>query len=97
MSRTGLARCSSSAWSPRGRILRAGDLEGLGTRAVRFVTGSGCCLDMAGVELGGRGDSVVGGGDDVVGEVDQSSPGWLWQRDQLTGRELAGVVQVTPS
>src|SRR5215212_8771057 len=91
LSRTGLARCSSSAWSPRGRIVRAGDLEGLGgTPALRFLTGSGCCLNMAGVELGGCGDSVVGGGDDVVGQVDQSSPGWLWQRDQLIGRELAG-------
>ncbi len=58
--------------------MRARDLEGLGgTPAVRFVTGSVCSLDMAGVELSGRGDSVVGGGDDIVGEVDQSSPGWL--------------------
>jgi hypothetical protein len=31
--------------------------------------------------LSGCGDSVVGGGDDIVGEIDQSSPGWLWQRD----------------
>src|SRR5215203_6459829 len=90
MSRTGLAQCSSSAWSPWSRIVRARDLEGLsGTPAVRFVTGSVCSLDIAGVELGGRGDSVVGGGDDIVGEVDQSSPGWLWQRDQLIGRDLA--------
>ena len=44
---------------------------------------------VAGVELSGCGDSVVGGGDDVVGEVDQSAPGWLWQRDQLIGRDLA--------
>jgi len=49
------------------------------------------------VELSGRGDSPVGGGDDVVGEVDQSSPGWLGQRDQLIGGDLAAVVQVTPS
>src|SRR5215213_4461357 len=90
MSRTGLARCSSSAWSPRGRIVRARDLEGLsGTPAVRFVTGSVCSLDIAGVELSGCGDSVVGRGDDIVGEVDQSSPGRLWQRDQLIGRNLA--------
>jgi hypothetical protein len=68
----------------------ARDLMGLdGTLAVGFMARSGCCLDMAGVELGGRGDSVVGGGDDVVGEVDQSSPGWLWQRDQLIGGDLA--------
>jgi hypothetical protein len=43
----------------------------------------------AGVELSGCGDSVVGGGDDIVGEVDQSSPGRLWQRNQLIGRDLA--------
>ena len=42
------------------------------------------------MELGGRGDSVVCGGDDIVGEVDPSSAGWLWQRDQLIGRDLAG-------
>ena len=35
------------------------------------------------------GDGVVGGGDDIIGEVDQSAPGWLWQRDQLIGRDLA--------
>ena len=70
--------------------MRAGDLEGLGgTPAVRFVTGAVCSLDIAGMELSGRGDSVVGGGDDIVGEVDQSSPGWLGQRDQLIGRDLA--------
>src|SRR5215217_2428134 len=46
--------------------------------------------DIAGTELGSRGDSVVGGGDDIVGEVDQSSPGWLCQRGQLVGRDLAG-------
>jgi hypothetical protein len=69
--------------------MRARYLEGFGgTPAVRFVTGS-VCLDIAGMELSGRGDSVVGGGDDVVGEVDQSAPGWLWQRDQLIGRDLA--------
>ncbi len=37
---------------------------------------------IAGVELSGRGDSLVGGGDDIVGEVDQSPPSWLRQRDQ---------------
>jgi hypothetical protein len=69
--------------------VRARDLEGLGgTSAVRFVTGSVCSLDIAGVELSGRGDSVVGGGDDIVGEVDQSSPGWLWQGDQSISRDL---------
>jgi hypothetical protein len=70
--------------------VRARDLERLGgTPALRLVIGSVCCLDIAGVELSGRGDSVVGGGDDIGGEVDQSSPGWLWQRDQLIGRDLA--------
>jgi hypothetical protein len=70
--------------------MRAGDLEGLGgTPALRFMTGSVWPLDIAGTELGARGDSVVGGGDDIVGQVDQSSPGWLWQRDQLIGRDLA--------
>jgi hypothetical protein len=39
--------------------------------------------------LSGRGDSLVGGGDDIVGEVDQSTPGRLGQRDQLIGRDLA--------
>ena len=53
--------------------------------------GSVCSLDMAGVELSGRGDSLVGGGDDIVGEVDQSAPSWLRQRDQLIGRDLAGA------
>jgi hypothetical protein len=38
--------------------------------------------------LSGCGDSVVGGGYDVVGEVDQSSAGWFWQRDQLIGRDV---------
>ena len=62
--------------------MRARDLEGLsGTPAVRFVTGAVSARDIAGMELSGRGDSVVGGGDDIVGEIDQSSPGWLWQRD----------------
>src|SRR5215207_9662981 len=70
--------------------MRARDLEGLsGKPAVRFVTGSVCSLDIAGVELSGRGDSSVGGGDEVVGEVAQSAPGWLWERDQLIGRDLA--------
>src|SRR5215207_2344558 len=70
--------------------MRARDLEGLsGKPAVRFVTGSVCSLDIAGVEWSGRGDSPVGGGDEVVGEVDQSAPGWLWERDQLIGRDLA--------
>src|SRR5829696_8376216 len=41
------------------------------------------------MKLSGHGDSPVGGGDDVVGEIDQSAPGWLWQRDQLIGRDLA--------
>jgi len=53
--------------------------------------------DIAGVELSGRGDRLVCGGDDLVGQVDQSAPSWLRQRDQLIGRDLAGVVQVTPS
>ena len=52
---------------------RSGGLGG--APAVRFMTGSINSLDIAGVELSGRGDSVVGGGDHVVGEVDQSSPG----------------------
>ena len=70
--------------------MRTADLKPLdGTPAVRFVSGSVCCLDMAGVELSGRGDSLVGGGDDIVGEIDQSAPGWLGQRDQLIGRDLA--------
>jgi hypothetical protein len=70
--------------------MRAGDLEGLGgTPAVRFVTGSVCSLDSAGVELSTRGDGMVGSGDDIGGEVDQSAPGWHWQRDQLIGRDLA--------
>jgi hypothetical protein len=70
--------------------VRARDLERLGgTPALRLVIGSVCCLDIAGVELSGRGDSVVGGGDDIVGEADQSAPDWLWQRDQLIGRDLA--------
>src|SRR5215213_6429415 len=91
MSRTRLAQCSSSAWSPWSRIVRARDLERLsGTPAVRFVTGSVCSLDIAGVELSGRGDSPVGSGNDIGGEVDQSAPGWLWQRDQLISRDLAG-------
>jgi hypothetical protein len=90
MSRTGLPPCSSSTWSPWSRIVRARDLEGLsGTPALRFVTGSICSLDIAEVELSGRGDSPIDGGNDAVGEVDQSSPGWLWQRDQLIGRDLA--------
>jgi hypothetical protein len=37
-----------------------------------------------------RGDSLVGGGDYVVGEVDQSTPGRLRQRNQLVGGDLAG-------
>ena len=41
-----------------------------------------------GVELSGRGDSL-GGGDDIVGEVDQYTPGRLGRRDQLLGRDLA--------
>src|SRR5215212_2711278 len=90
MSRTGLAQCSSSLWSPWSRIVRARDLEGLsGTPAVRLVTGSVCSLDIAGVELSGHGDSPVGGGDEVVGAIDQSAPDWLWQRDQLICRDLA--------
>jgi hypothetical protein len=39
--------------------------------------------------LSARGDSLVGGGKDVVGKVDQSAPGWFGQRDQLVGRKLA--------
>src|SRR5829696_5714803 len=90
MSRTRLAQRSSSAWSPWSRIVRARDLEGFaGTPAVRFVTGSVCSLAVAGVQLSGRGDSPVGGGNDIVGEVDQSSPSWLGQWDQLIGRDLA--------
>jgi hypothetical protein len=49
------------------------------------------------VELSGCGDSADGGGDDVVGEIDQSAPGGLWQRDQLIGRDLAARGPVTPS
>ena len=39
--------------------------------------------------MSGGGDCLVGGGNDVVGKVDQSAPGWLGQRDQLVGRTLA--------
>ena len=39
--------------------------------------------------MSGRGDGLIGGGDDIVGEVDQPAPGWLWQRDQLIGHDLA--------
>jgi hypothetical protein len=39
--------------------------------------------------LSARGDSLVGGGKDVVGKVDQSAPGWFRQRDQLVGRKFA--------
>jgi hypothetical protein len=39
--------------------------------------------------LGGRRDSPVCGGDDLVGEVDQSASGRLWQRDQSIGSDLA--------
>jgi hypothetical protein len=70
--------------------MRTRDLEGLGgPPAVAFMAGSVCSFDIAGLQLGGHGDSVVGGGDDIVGEVDQSAPGWLWQWDQLIGRDLA--------
>ena len=37
-----------------------------------------------------RGDSLVGAGDHTAAEVDQSTPGRLWQRNQLVGRDLAG-------
>ena len=40
--------------------------------------------------MGGRSENLVGGGDDVVGDVDQSMPGWLQQRDQLIGRDVMG-------
>jgi hypothetical protein len=39
--------------------------------------------------LSARGDSLVGGGKDLVGKVDQSASGWFGQRDQLVGRKLA--------
>ena len=52
------------------------------------ITGSDWSPNIAWVELGGRGNSVVGGGDDVIGEVDQSAPSGLRQRDQLIGRDL---------
>jgi hypothetical protein len=75
-----------------------GDLQRLGgTPAMHSITGSDWSPNIAWVELGGRGDSVVGGGDDVVGEVDQSAPSGLRQRDQLIGRDLAARGQVTPS
>ena len=45
--------------------------------------------EVAGVDLGGRGDSPVCGGDDLVGEVDQSASGRLWQRDSPIGSDLA--------
>ena len=38
--------------------------------------------------MSGRGDSPVCAGDNLIGEIDQSTPGWLWQRDQLIGRDL---------
>ena len=64
-----LAWCVSSVW-PWGRIVRARDLEGLGrTPTMCFRTRSVCSLDIAGVELGGRGDSLVGGGDDKIGRA----------------------------
>jgi hypothetical protein len=41
------------------------------------------------VDLGGRGDSPVCGGDDLLGEVDQSASRQLRQRDQSIGSDLA--------
>src|SRR4029453_10980480 len=42
-----------------------------------------------GVDLGGRGDSPVCGGDDLISKVDQSASGRLWQRDHSIGSDLA--------
>jgi DNA primase len=44
---------------------------------------------VAGVDLGGRGDSPVCAGDYLVGEVDQSASSRLWQRDHSISSDLA--------
>jgi hypothetical protein len=70
--------------------MRVGDLMWLdGTPEMRSLTGPVGSGDIAGVEMSAGGDSLVGGGNDVVGKVDQSAPGWFGQRDQLVGRTLA--------
>jgi len=56
--------------------------------AVRCMIGFHCSRELVGVDLGGRGDSAVCAGDNLIGEIDQSTPCWLWQRDQLIGRDL---------
>jgi len=70
--------------------MRVGDQMQLdGTPEMRSLTGPGWSGDIDGVKLIDRGDSLVGGGNYVVGKVDQSAPGWFRQRDQLVGRKLA--------
>ena len=60
------------------------------TLATRFRTGSDRSSGTARVELSGRSDGLFGGGDDILGEVDQSAPGRLWQWDHLIGGDLPG-------
>ena len=60
------------------------------TPARRFRTGSDRSSDTARVERTGRWDGLFRGGDDILGEVNQSAPGRLRQRDHLIGGDLPG-------